>query len=112
MSTSLSGVITEFGGTGTTPNNLRGYLKMGGFAGWYGGYASGDSWKLSSGIIGTKEFEDRYEFLNHSGSLYICYKASQGMSGYMGSIMHGWVESSKEDPSVTIRLLDLETETI
>jgi hypothetical protein len=82
------------------------------FAGWYGGYASGDSWKLSSGIIGTKEFEDRYEFLNHSGSLYICYKASQGMSGYMGSIMHGWVESSKEDPSVTIRLLDLETETI
>jgi len=39
MSTSLSGVITEFGGTGTTPNNLRGYLKMGGFAGWYGGVA-------------------------------------------------------------------------
>jgi len=82
------------------------------FAGWYGGYASGDSWKLSSGIIGTKEFEDRYEFLNHSGSLYICYKQSQGMSSYMGSIMHGWVESSKEDPSVTIRLVDLETETI
>ena len=82
------------------------------FAGWYGGYASGDSWKLSSGIIGTKEFEDRYEFLNYSGSLYICYKASQGMSGYMGSIMSNWVESSKEDPSVTIRLVDLETETV
>ena len=82
------------------------------FAGWYGGYTGSDSWKLSSGIIGTKEFEDRYEFLNHSGSLYVCYKASQGMSGYMGSIMHGWVESSKEDPSVTIRLVDLESETI
>jgi hypothetical protein len=82
------------------------------FAGWYGGYTGSDSWKLSSGIIGTKEFEDRYEFLNHSGSLYVCYKASQGMSGYMGSIMHGWVESSKEDPSITIRLVDLESETI
>jgi hypothetical protein len=34
------------------------------------------------------------------------------MSGYMGSIMNGWVESSKEDPSVTIRLVDLETETV
>ena len=82
------------------------------FAGWYGGYAGGDSWKLSSGIIGTKEFEDRYEFLNHSGSLYVCYKASQGMSSYMGSIMNGWVEDSKEAPNVTIRLVDLETETI
>jgi hypothetical protein len=82
------------------------------FAGWYGGYLNGDSWKLSSGIIGTKEFEDRYEFLNHSGSLYVCYKTSQGMSGYMGSIMHGWVEASKENSSVTIRLVDLETETI
>jgi hypothetical protein len=82
------------------------------FAGWYGGYANGDSWKLSSGIIGTKEFEDRYEFLNHSGSLYICYKQNQGMSSYMGSIMNGWVEDSKKDPNVTIRLVDLETETI
>ena len=82
------------------------------FAGWYGGYVNGDSWKLSSGIIDTKEFEDRYEFLNHSGSLYICYKQNQGMSSYMSSIMKRWVEDSKEDPSVTIRLVDLETETI
>ena len=82
------------------------------FAGWYGGYVNGDSWKLSSGIIDTKEFEDRYEFLNHSGSLYICYKQNQGMSSYMSSIMNRWVEDSKEDPSVTIRLVDLETETI
>ena len=82
------------------------------FAGWYGGYANGDSWKLSSGIIGTKEFEDRYEFLNYSGSLYICYKVSQGMSGYMGSIMNNWNEQSEKDPSVTIRLVDLETETV
>ena len=43
MSASLSGVITEFGGTGTAPNNMRGYLKMGGFAGWYGGVAEHDN---------------------------------------------------------------------
>ena len=82
------------------------------FAGWYGGYASGDSWQLSSGIIGTKEFEDRYEFLNYSGSLYTCYKTNQGMSSYMSNIMRGWYEQAKEDSSVNIRLVDLETEII
>ena len=43
MSTSLSGVKTEFGGTGTIPDNMRGYLKMGAFAGWYGGVAEHDN---------------------------------------------------------------------
>lgn len=39
MSTSLSGVKTEFGGTGTIPDNMRAYLKMGAYSGWYGGVA-------------------------------------------------------------------------
>ena len=43
MSTSLSGVKTEFGGTGTIPDNMRGYLKMGAFAGWNGGVAEHDN---------------------------------------------------------------------
>ena len=43
MSTSLSGVKTEFGGTGTLPDNMRGYLKMGAFLGWYGGVAEHDN---------------------------------------------------------------------
>lgn len=82
------------------------------FAGWYGGYASGDSWKLSSGIIGTKEFEDRYEFLNYSGSLYTCYKTNQGMSSYMVNIMRGWYEECKQHTNTSIRLVDLETEIV
>ena len=43
MSTSLSGVKTEFGGTGTIPDNMRAYLKMGAYAGWYGGVAEHDN---------------------------------------------------------------------
>lgn len=55
-------------------------------AGWYGGYANGDSWKLSSGIEHTEEFDDRYEFTNASGSLYVCYKQRERMSGYTSGV--------------------------
>ena len=61
-------------------------------AGWYGGFGGSDSWKLSSGITEVKEFDDRWEFLNHSGSIYICYKNAFGMSAYMGQIYAGWEE--------------------
>lgn len=54
-------------------------------AGWYGGYLNGDSWKLSSGIERTEEFDDRYEFTNYSGSLYVCYKNCERMSGIMAT---------------------------
>jgi hypothetical protein len=57
------------------------------FAGWYGGYLNGDSWKLSSGITNTREFDDRFEFENHSGSLYTCYKSAYGMGGYQSSVL-------------------------
>lgn len=66
------------------------------FAGWYGGYASGDSWKLSSGITNQREFEDRYEFENHSGSLYICHKSCYGMSGYTQQIFDSFQKQVEE----------------
>lgn len=39
MTILLSDVISEFGGSGTIPINMRAYLKLGAFAGWYGGVA-------------------------------------------------------------------------
>lgn len=62
------------------------------FGGWYGGFADGDSWKLSSGVTATEEFDDRYEFTNHSGSLYVCFKQRERMSGYMNSVYHSFEE--------------------
>jgi hypothetical protein len=59
---------------------------------WYGGYTGSDSWKLSSGITETKDLEDRYEFLNYSGSTYICYKQAYGASNYTSMIFAGWQE--------------------
>ena len=62
------------------------------FSGWYGGYAQGDSWKLSSGI---KTFVSKGEFyssLQDSGSIYNLYKQSEKLSGYQSSILAGWME--------------------
>ena len=66
------------------------------FAGWYGGYTQGDSWKLSSGITEAQEFDNRWEFKNHSGSLYICYKNANRMSGYMSGIYSNWTAEAKD----------------
>jgi hypothetical protein len=76
------------------------------FAGWYGGYAGSDSWKLSSGITETKEFEDRYEFLNESGSLYICYKTGYGMGGYQSAIYYQWQTEVAKSDKVTMKLIE------
>lgn len=53
------------------------------FCSWGGGYCGSDQWKMSSGIVSYDHFDSRVEFLNESGSNYICYKNSEGMSGYM-----------------------------
>jgi hypothetical protein len=56
--TSLSGVISQFGGSGNVPNNMRSYLKLGAFSGWYGGVAEHDNNNLipSSGSLSLSNF--------------------------------------------------------
>lgn len=77
------------------------------FAGWYGGYLNGDSWKLSSGITNVREFDDRWEFDNYSGSIYVCYKTGgYGMSGYMSGIYAGWEKEASESPDVSIKVVE------
>jgi hypothetical protein len=76
------------------------------FAGWYGGYANGDSWKLSSGITKTHEFEDRYEFENYSGSTYVCFKPIERMSGYMMQVYSSFEREVEESPDVTMKIIE------
>lgn len=49
-------------------------------AGWSGSYLEGQSWKLSSGITKETEHDDRYEFENYSGSVYVCSKGDYGFN--------------------------------
>ena len=48
-------------------------------AGWSGGYLTGDSWRLNSGIDIVFEREDQVDFYGNSGSLYICRKGTYGL---------------------------------
>ena len=73
---------------------------------WYGGYMGSDSWKLSSGITKVTEHEDRYEFLNYSGSIYVCYKPLWGMSGYTNSVYQNLVDQANALPNTQIVLCD------
>ena len=57
------------------------------FAGWYGGFANGDEWRLNSGITETIDCGDYYEFYGYSGSVYSCYKNNQKMSVYQEGIL-------------------------
>jgi hypothetical protein len=43
-------------------------------AGWSGGYLSGDSWKLNSGITRVEEDDHYFYFYGSSGSCYQCHK--------------------------------------
>jgi len=65
-------------------------------ASWYGGFANGDSWKLSSGIVDAIDHGDHIEFPQHSGSVYFCGKGNYGMSMYTNSILLDWQERMAE----------------
>lgn len=43
-------------------------------AGWSGGYTTGDSWRMNSGITSVEETEDSFIFRGSSGSAYVCGK--------------------------------------
>lgn len=58
------------------------------FASWYGGFSSGDSWKLSSGTTGCSIFKDAYLLRQESGSLYECRFFAYGMSRYSQSVFN------------------------
>ena len=55
-------------------------------AGWSGGYTTGDSWRMNSGIVRVEDQGDRLGFYGASGSCYSCGKNSYGLrmnNGYI-----------------------------
>jgi len=88
-------VVVEFTGT-AVPETYRRVL-----AGWYGGFARGDSWKLSSGIVETIDHGDHWDFKNTSGSVYRCYKSVERFSGMTSNVFRSYCDENTDEITMT-----------
>lgn len=79
------------------------------FAGWYGGFAGSNSWKLNSGITEVRiDDEGFYEFDGYSGSTYRCHFNNYHMSGLMLDVYAKWQKDAEERGNIKIRILELD----
>jgi len=62
-------------------------------AGWVGGYLSGDSWRMNSGIARVEEDDDSFYFYGKSGSVYECFKKYYGMRSNTSEVFARLVEN-------------------
>lgn len=77
------------------------------FASWAGGYLSGDSWKLNSGIKQVIQDETHYYIVGYSGSIYKCRKESYGTAtSYTEGVLHNIISKSAGLASI-VKLDDL-----
>ena len=78
------------------------------FAGWYGGFAGSDSWKLNSGITETRRDGYWFEFDGYSGSTYHCHSNNYKMSGLMYNVLANWLTQAEQRGDTSIRVLTLD----
>ena len=50
----------------------------------YGGYLSGDSWNLNSGVVKVEKDGDLFTYHGRSGSVYTCHKNNYGLRNSLG----------------------------
>jgi hypothetical protein len=72
---------------------------------WYGGYLGSDSYRFSSGIIKVIDRKKYYEIENESGSVYICYKDTEGMSAFTSSVYEKYKKDLKSKNMGTIKII-------
>lgn len=77
-------------------------------AGWYGGFAGSDAWKLSSGNVTFIDKGEYYESLQESGSTYKLYKASEGFTGLTAGLFKHWGLQVQEQ-GCTIQRVDVKS---
>lgn len=87
-------VMVEISGT-KVPETYRRIL-----AGWYGGFAGSNAWKLSSGVEEMIDHGTHWEILNFSGSVYFCGKENERFSGYTASIFASYAEQNNDEFSM------------
>ena len=63
---------------------------------WFGGYGGSDSWRMNSGIERIEEHDKYYDIHGYSGSVYKCYKESQGWSAYTRGVIENMATQLEE----------------
>lgn len=71
-------------------------------AGWRGGYLSGDSWRMNSGITGVTKDGNFYIFHGCSGSDYRCHETAYGLSMSNAGIYNKIKQSEQFDGQVIL----------
>ena len=81
-------VVLEFSHNGEKTRKLLG--------GWIGGYAKADTWRMNSGITEVKDEGDFFLFSGYSGSVYKCWKQSEGMTSLSADIYESFLKQVQE----------------
>ena len=72
------------------------------FGTWFGGYVTGDHWRLNSGVVLIKSISDGYGFYGGSGSIYYCHNNRYGCSGYTQGVLDDIISKASGDMLIEI----------
>lgn len=76
-------------------------------AGWHGGFTTGNSWKISSGVVKILDSGELWEIHNHSGSIYQCHKNCERLSTMTANILSSYVNQNTD--GIAIKVVDIAT---
>ena len=71
-------------------------------AGWSGGYLSGDSWRMNSGITKVTEEGDNLKFWGASGSCYVCHKDTYRLTMANSGVYNNLKEKEEFGGQITL----------
>lgn len=75
------------------------------FGSWSGGYLSGDSWRLNSGIESVEAKGPLLLFHGSSGSTYEVHKEMYGVTAYTASVLECWKRDYEEGRGPKVEVL-------
>lgn len=75
---------------------------------WSGGYTTGDSWKINSGITEVYETDEYYDVHGYSGSIYRCYKHRRGVNMYASGVVESYKAKLEEMNLGTIQYAEFD----
>jgi hypothetical protein len=74
---------------------------------WYGGFGGSDEWRMNSGIEKIEEYDTHYDIIGYSGSIYKCYKNSQGWSAYTNMAINNMAKQLEEKGLGMMKVIDI-----